>query len=87
MSLITPTQGEVKEFLSELPDDFTSREAMEIWKQKREASFSDTHTLYSITSLLNRMSEKKMLRKYCAGHNSKKDRGDVHFTAWRYKKV
>lgn len=87
MSLSSPTQGEVKEFLADLPDDFNLTESIEVWKSKRFGSFSPSHEQFYMIALLSKMHDKKIIQKYVSGKSMPKNDLPLTSLLWRYRKL
>lgn len=87
MSLSSPTQKEVKDFISDLQDDFNLTEAIEVWKSKRFGSFSPSHEKFYMIALLSKMHDKKLIQKYVSGKTMPKNDLPVTSLLWRYRKL
>lgn len=87
MSLSSPTQKEVKDFISDLQDDFNLIEAIEVWKSKRFGSFSPSHEQFYMIALLSKMHDKKLIQKYVSGKTMPKNDLPVTSLLWRYRKL
>ena len=87
MSLSSPTQKEVKDFISDLQDDFNLTEAIEVWKSKRFGSFSTSHEQFYMIALLSKMHDKKLIQKYVSGKTMPKNDLPLTSLLWRYRKL